>query len=859
MNKKNLVKHLFFGSFSKSLLAVFVASQVFIPPAAQAAPGDADQQNRAVIINDVTRNQSKSDEELVLADNGKANMPVVISAEAGDIVKAAAMDLAEYLTKISGAPFKVEVGDGTKGIVLGNIKDFDVPDLAQALEIHNDYDGKEAFAIRTQRDRLLLIGATDLGASHAAYRLLHELGYRWFFPARVWEIVPSDKTLTFGLDITDRPQILSRNIWFEAGSGAGDANETYRLWRIRNSQTESFVSNAGHNLDAVPRMFPEEFRAHPEYYATSADGKRLGDDIELTNPEVRKLVVEYARRFFKENPNADMVSIDPVDSTSHSQSPAARAIPYSDQIFGVANEVAVMLQDEFPGKMVGLLSYNAHWDPPSFDLEPNVHVQKSGLGQGQYTSAERDRIWSTRSRNLGTYEYYSVFLWSYDMLPGSWTNDTNNIHNSVKNLVNSGITAVSAESTSNWGLNGRGYYAATNFMWNADQNPDALLDDFYLKAFGPAAPAMKKYYDITNPGNIPFMSKFTIGAAFRAIDEATRLAQGKPDVLARIDFIKQYLRFQHLAWAQNHDGVQGLGEKIDSQAYRLRNDANLTWEMARQTWWSNKNWSAEIYQKPFTREEIEEGFQEGLKYFPTRTEAGVKPVKFSTDLVPIVWPDAAPEQNVQSKQTYQGGMKYALYSVQGEPLEFTTEAGDAWGYMTRFTINDAEGKEIAAGKPAAKVAVVHKIEVPAPGLYYLSYNDPGAYWTFTAAPTTLASICVSPDVVNGRSAQVMQDMYFYVPKGTRTLEYFFAAAGFQVGGQHQVHSPDGAVQKEVNAFDDYVSIPVPNGMGGQLWKIHSPSMGRFFFTNAPPYFAPSPDAVLVPREIAEKDELMIRQ
>lgn len=43
-------------------------------------------------------------------------------------------------------------------------------------------DGKEAFAIRTDENRVLLVGATDLAASHAVYRFLDELGCRWFFP-----------------------------------------------------------------------------------------------------------------------------------------------------------------------------------------------------------------------------------------------------------------------------------------------------------------------------------------------------------------------------------------------------------------------------------------------------------------------------------------------------------------------------------------------------------------------------------------------------------------------------------------------------------------------------------------------------
>ena len=43
-----------------------------------------------------------------------------------------------------------------------------------------------------------LIGATDLGAAHAAFRFLESVGCRWFFPAREWEVVPSRPTLTVG-------------------------------------------------------------------------------------------------------------------------------------------------------------------------------------------------------------------------------------------------------------------------------------------------------------------------------------------------------------------------------------------------------------------------------------------------------------------------------------------------------------------------------------------------------------------------------------------------------------------------------------------------------------------------------------
>src|SRR6187399_1917196 len=105
-----------------------------------------------------------------LASEGQALQPVIISATASEATKVVATELADYLGRISGAKFEVQTGDGSRGIVLGTLAEFPNPSLASALEIRNNYDGKESFAIRSEAQRLLLIGATDLGASHAAFR-----------------------------------------------------------------------------------------------------------------------------------------------------------------------------------------------------------------------------------------------------------------------------------------------------------------------------------------------------------------------------------------------------------------------------------------------------------------------------------------------------------------------------------------------------------------------------------------------------------------------------------------------------------------------------------------------------------------
>ena len=66
-----------------------------------------------------------------------------------------------------------------------------------------------------------------------------------------------------------------------------------------------------------------------------------------------------------------------------------------------------------------MLAYNEHSEPPSFPLEPNVYVQlTAGFIRGRYTLDELVDLWPKKCRNLGFYEYFSVWLWDFDRLPG---------------------------------------------------------------------------------------------------------------------------------------------------------------------------------------------------------------------------------------------------------------------------------------------------------------------------------------------------------------------------------------------------------------------------------------------------------
>jgi len=337
------------------------------------------------------RNDAGSKISFALAQDGTALQSIVISATASEGTKAVAAELKKYLDQISGADFEIKTGDGSSGIVLGTLKDFPLPALDKALEIKG-VDGKEAFAIRTRDKRVVLLAASELSVAHVAYRFLQELGVRWLFPAKHWEVVPTTENLKFARDITDRPTILNRGVWASWGFfgdtaakrwdrefGKARSADEYAAWKRHNLQMGSFGINTGHSwYEIIKNNNDAIFSKHPEYYAL-VGGKRATHwegKVELSNPAVRKIFVDYALDYFKNNPNSDMVSVDPSDGGGWSESPESQAMgTVSDQLFTMVNEVARAVKQKYPGKMVGLLAYNFHAMPPRFELEDNVYIQ----------------------------------------------------------------------------------------------------------------------------------------------------------------------------------------------------------------------------------------------------------------------------------------------------------------------------------------------------------------------------------------------------------------------------------------------------------------------------------------------------
>jgi hypothetical protein len=354
-------------------------------------------------------------------------------------------------------------------------------------------------------------------------------------------------------------------------------------------------------------------------------------------------------------------------------------------------------------------------------------------------------------------------------------------------------------------------------------------------------------------------------------------------VQARLDQLKHYLHYVHLRWQLDHEKDKEKQKTLTVAAltdmYRTRYEYMNHWAAMRQsfagdaakklnepTWAptdiSPKPWAVD--NSPVTREETERWFQEALAYFqPTPVDE----VKFHyDDLVPVhlaaanATANVKPAANATAKpvpltQATQRVEKYALVSLHGEPIELEFTVGTIAWYRDRadaqWTLKDAEDKIIASGRQKLD-GEPHPLSLPVPkaGAYYFECNDAAAGWKF-AAPADPAhpSVWLPQRGVRVVLLGQLPERFFYVPRGTKQLQFFYSGTPCKVLGPG--HKPIA----EVTVDDEVVTIPVPEGSDGQAWSISPHSHSHFWFFNAPNILAASPAVFLLPRDLAAKDHI----
>jgi hypothetical protein len=423
---------------------------------------------------------------------------------------------------------------------------------------HPDLTGRndEAFKLYSDANGLYITGKTPLAVRHGTYTLLDKLGFRWFFKHPAWWVVPEALIDPGVLNEVQEPFYVWRNIGQLTYTDAEKGSDWCRKNRTYGSEYYYVAESYAQIINR------SEFATHPEWFLPE-------DMVEVTypwqlrcdNPDVVARAIAYAYNILPQTRNSGngiipyaSVAISPNDGTGWDPPWSDRQV-ITDKVFYLANEVAKAIKDDFPDKYVGVFSYADYSLIPSFDLEANLLVEvATALSFGGLSLDERIQGVQARGAQVGIRDYLDIWEWYHDspsLMPDKL--------NDLRHYANLGVKVYYGENQDGWGSRGTVYYAASKLLWDPYSDLDAILDDFYTKAFGPAAEVMKSYYSRYDYGGQSVLPDNILLENFRDLAEAESLATGNDEILERIRQLEYYQRYLWL-WARLSNGQMTLDE-----------------------------------------------------------------------------------------------------------------------------------------------------------------------------------------------------------------------------------------------------------------------------------------------------------
>ncbi len=516
-------------------------------------------------------------QEILLTKDGKPLFPVVVSERASERTKKNASELVLYLNKITGADFQILSEYTEKAIILGTIEDFPFLPYSKQLD-RKDPFRRDEYIIKSHKDGLHIIGATETGFQHGVWDFLYRIGYRQFFPGEKWEIIPEIKNLKVNLDVYGRPSFYGRNVG--KGHGFWGYNrETWNDWMKKNRMQSGFFVPSGHSYQAILSLYKNIFRQHPDYLGL-VGGERKSSKFCISNPGMQKLIEEYAVNYFEKNPDADGVSMEPSDGGNWCECEECKKIgSISDRAVFLANIAARVIREKYGNKFVGMLAYHYHAPYPSIKVEPDIIVNiTTHQRKGGHTLEELIDGWKNQGAIVGISDAFCTYIWDYNVPGRPRASDITYLTENLPYFYQKGIRLISGWTEDSWAPAGLGNWMLSRFLWDVNETKkvDELFVDFLEKAFVNAKEPVEKFYRliyrIDEKDIRTLFSEDLIGRMYRYLDQAlsktkeSAVKERLYDLILYTGYAEQYLKYIR----SKREEKQECFEKLIKHIYRMR-------------------------------------------------------------------------------------------------------------------------------------------------------------------------------------------------------------------------------------------------------------------------------------------------
>jgi hypothetical protein len=415
----------------------------------------------------------------------------------GDQTQAAA-DLAENLRKMSDAQIEVKIppaGEkppaGAPAIVLGSLA------LEMGLSPPPKTVSLDGYSIQTKGQHLLMAGQSAASTGFAVTHYLETLGCRWFMENQWGVVIPDLKTVSVdGLDVSEKPDFLYREVW---GTG-----------RPRSRLGGMDMPNR-HDWEHAP---PDTYFAdHPEFYALRGGQRRPGGWACTTRPEVQRIFADAYVAKARTGVKADTIS--PPDGRGFCEcarcsaldvpdyiEPSSGTISMSDRYARFFDAVGSLVARQAPEFILSFYCYS------DYTLPPKTVSKVSDNLVGWVTTIRFCRLHGVNNPRCESRQRYQQVVEGWTKLMRTACYDYNYnlaevtvpiskisyLRDNIPFLKKSGCLGVNMESFPAYSLYGPHTYLTTKLLWDADADVDAILDDYYSKLCGKAAPHVKAYW-----------------------------------------------------------------------------------------------------------------------------------------------------------------------------------------------------------------------------------------------------------------------------------------------------------------------------------------------------------------------------
>ena len=444
---------------------------------------------------------------ITLVENGQSRYRIVISANAIASERYAADELQRYLEKISGAKLPI-VTDAEK------LTDYEIL-LGDNTRAPRNPDG---FTLRTDRNRLVIAGGRPRGTLYGVYALLEEkFGVRWFTPD--CEVVPKLTRIALpALNETQVPPLEYREVFWSEMLHNADFAARHRLNGANYRLTDKHGGRAVvyhpfvHSFDAL--VPPALFKEHPEYFP-EIKGKRVSGYVQrcLSNPDVLKLAIAGVRRWIKEHPDANIISVSQNDTINNCQCAQCKALDDAEgtpaaSLLKFVNAIAADIERDYPNVRLDTLAYQYTRKPPK-TIRPrrNVIIRLCSIEccfahpldtcPSKENQRFRDDIiaWQPVAPLLYVWDYTTDFAHYQQPFPNFDTLQPN-----VQFFVKHGVKGLFEQGNYSGGGHGemeplRAYLLA-KLLWNPSADVKRHTDEFLAGYYGANAGKLRAYLDL---------------------------------------------------------------------------------------------------------------------------------------------------------------------------------------------------------------------------------------------------------------------------------------------------------------------------------------------------------------------------